>query len=81
MDFLHTINNEYDMYDVFNKLEEGLEVFEKLVSCMNLFPNYDLKRDLEESYLEKENSMVKKFINEVKVRNFIDFIKTSMYGI
>ena len=84
MDFLHTINKEYDMDDVFNKLEEGLEVFEKLVSCMNLFPNYDLKRDLEESYLEKENSMVKKFIksgvsfvknNEVKVRNFIDFIK------
>ena len=84
MDFLHTINKEYDMDDVFNKLEEGLEVFEKLVSCMNLFPNYDLKRDLEESYLEKKNSMVKKFIksgvsfvknNEVKVRNFIDFIK------
>jgi ABC-type Fe3+-citrate transport system substrate-binding protein len=55
-------------------------VFEKLVSCMKLFPNYDLKRDLEELYLEKENSMVKKFMKsvknkEVKVRNFNDFIK------
>ena len=80
MDFLHTINKEYNMDDVFNKLEEGLEAFEKLESCMNLFPNYDLKKDLDESYVDKENAIMKKFIkigikfvrnNGEKVKNFI----------
>ena len=62
MDFLHTINKEYNMDDVFSKLEEGLEAFEKLESCMNLFPNYDLEKDLEEPYVDKENAIMKKFI-------------------
>ena len=51
---------------------------------MNLFPNYDLKEDLEESYVEKENAIVKKFIktgisfvkkNSVNVKNFISYMK------
>ena len=86
MDFLHTINKEYDMDDVFNKLEQGLEAFEKLASCMNIFPNYDLNKDLEESYIEKENAVMIKFIktgfkflkkNDLEVKNFIAYIKSN----
>ena len=81
MDFLHTINKELNMDDILSKLEEGLDAFE---SCMSLFPNYDLKEDLEESYVKKENAMVKIFIktcisfvkkNSVNVKNFISYMK------
>ena len=86
MDLLHTINKEYNMDDVFSKLEEGLEAFEKLESCMNLFPNYDLEKDLEEPYVDKENAIMKKFIktgikfvinNCEKVKEFIAYIQSN----
>ena len=74
------------MDEVFSKLEEGLEAFEKLEYCMNLFPNYDLKKDLKESYVEKENAIVKKFIktgilfvkkDSEEVKNCIAYMKNN----
>ena len=49
MDFLHSINHEFNREEVFVKLEEGLEAFGKLLSCMKQFPNYNLIKDLDEA--------------------------------
>ena len=84
MDFLRIINHEFNMDEVFTKLEEGLEAFGKLLSCMNQFPNYDLINDLDESYTLEENDIMKEFVKFgfkfVKkrykgVKKFILFVK------
>ena len=42
-------NNTWERVD-YVKLEEGLEAFGKLLSCMKQFPNYNLSKDLDEAY-------------------------------
>ena len=60
--YIININKDYDMEEVFDKLEIGLETFEKLVICTFRLPNYNLNEDLEKIYHEKENVIVKDFI-------------------
>ena len=47
MDFLHIVNSEFNIDEVFVKLEEGFEASGKLLSCMKQFPNYNLSKDLD----------------------------------
>ena len=56
------INNEFNMEDVFDKLEIGLEAFEKLVAFCRKVPKYSLAGDLEEMYKGEANLIVKDFI-------------------
>ena len=60
--YIININKDYDMEEVFDKLEIGLEAFEKLIICTFRLPNYNLNEDLEKIYHEKENVIVKDFI-------------------
>ena len=66
------------------KLEEGLEAFGKLLSCMKQFPNYNLSKDLDEAYIFEENAIMKEFIKfgvkfvkkrDAGVKKFLSFIK------
>ena len=84
MDFLHSINNEFNREEVFVKLEEGLEAFGKLLSCMKQFPNYNFIKDLDEAYTLEENVIMKEFFKfgvkfvkkrEVGVKKFLSFVK------
>ena len=68
MDFLRIINHDFNMDEVFAKLEEGLEAFGKLQSYMKQFPNYNLINDLDESYTLEENAIMKEFVKFVKKR-------------
>jgi hypothetical protein len=47
------------MEDVFDKLEIGLEAFEKLVALNSKLPKYNLAYDLDEMYEEERNLIVK----------------------
>jgi hypothetical protein len=49
--FLHIVNSEFNIYEVFVKLE----ALGNLLSYMKQFPNYNLHEDLVESYNLKEN--------------------------
>ena len=59
--FLLSLNIEYDMDEVFNQIDVGLEAFEKLVACMKEFPKYNLNKDLDQSY-PKDSNIFKEFI-------------------
>ena len=59
--FLLSLNMEYDMDEVFNRIDVGLEAFEKLVACMREFPKYKLNKDLDQSY-PKDSVIFKEFI-------------------
>ena len=50
------------MEDVFDKLETGLEAFEKLVALSSKLPKYNLADDLDEMYEGEGNQLVKDFI-------------------
>ena len=69
------------MEEVFDKLEIGLEAFEKLVICSLNLPKYNLKKDLETIYHQKENAIVKDFIewgvNFVKTHQSVDLSQVS----
>ena len=60
--YIINLNADYDMEEVFDKLEIGLEAFEKLIICTFRLPKYNLKEDLDKIYHEKENVIVKDFI-------------------
>ena len=59
--FLLSLNMESDMNELFNKIDVGLEAFEKLVACMREFPNYKLNKDLDQMY-PKDSAISKAFI-------------------
>ena len=59
--FLLSLNMEYDMDEVFNRMDVGLEAFEKLVACMREFPKYNLSKDLDKMY-PKDSAVFKDFI-------------------
>ena len=61
------------MGEVFDRIDMGLEAFEKLVKCMKEFPNYDLSKDVEEMY-PKENRVYKDFI-----KCGVDFVRLYSY--
>lgn len=83
MDFLHIVNSEFNIDEVFVKLKEGFEAFGKLLSCMKQFPNYNLLEDLEESYTLEENIVMREFIKfgvfvkkrVERVDKFLAFVK------
>ena len=56
------INNEFNMEDVFDRLDIGFEAFEKLVAFRSKHSKYNLVKDLEGMYEGKENFIVKDFI-------------------
>ena len=56
------INNEFDMEDVFDRLDSGFEAFEKLVTFCSKQPKYSLVKDLDRMYFGEENFIVKDFI-------------------
>ena len=58
------MNTGFNMEDVFDRIDSGLEAFEKLVDFMKNFPNYDLNKDLELMY-PKESGVFKDFIKLV----------------
>lgn len=60
--YILNIKNEFDMEDVFDKLETGLEAFEKIVALSSKLPKYNLPYDLDETYEEEGNQIVKEFI-------------------
>ena len=60
--FLIDLNAEFDMEDAFSKIESGLQAFETLVACTKQFPNYNLNKDTEEMYVDKEFTIYKDFI-------------------
>ena len=60
--FLIDRNTEFDMEDAFSKIESGLQAFETLVACTKQFPNYNLNKDTEEMYVDKEFTIYKDFI-------------------
>ena len=62
IDLLHIVYSEFNIDEVFVKLEEGFEAFGNLLSYMKQFPNYNLHKDLEESYNSEENVITKEFI-------------------
>ena len=68
--FLISINAEFDMEDAFNKIELGLQAFEKLVACTKQFQNYDINKNAEEMYVDKQDFIYKDFI-----KCGVDFIK------
>ena len=55
-------NNEFNMEDVFDRLDIGFEAFEKLVAFRSKHSKYNLVKDLEGMYEGKENFIVKDFI-------------------
>ena len=55
------MNTGFNMEDVFDRIDSGLEAFEKLVDFMKNFPNYDLNKDVELMH-PKENGVFKDFI-------------------
>ena len=83
--YLLSLNEEFNMGEVdYVKLEEGLEAFGKLLSCMKQFPNYNLSKDLDEAYIFEENAIMKEFIKfgvkfvkkrDAGVKKFRSFIK------
>ena len=68
--FLIDLNAEFDMEGAFNQIELGVQAFEKLVACTKQFPNYDLNKNTEEMYVDKENFIYRDFI-----KCGVDFIK------
>ena len=59
--FLLSLNMEYNMDEVFNRIDVGLEAFEKLVACMREFPKYNLSKDIDKMY-PKDSAVFKDFI-------------------
>ena len=56
------LNDKFDMEEVFENLEVGLFAFQKRVRFCSEFPKYSLTEDLERMYVEKDNIIVKDFI-------------------
>ena len=48
--FVLSMNTEFNMEDVFDRIDLGLEAFEKLVDFMKNFPKYNLNKDVELMY-------------------------------
>ena len=60
--FVSNLNNEYNVEEVYDALEAGLEAFEKLITCTHKFPKFDLDEDLDAVYRKEEHTIVKDFI-------------------
>ena len=83
--YLLSLNDEFGMEDAaYVKLEEGLEVFGKIVSCMKQFPHYKLGEDLDKAYIFEGNAIMKEFIkfgvefvkkHDTDVKKFLSFIQ------
>ena len=56
------LNDKFDMEEVFENLEVGLFAFQKRVRFCSEFPKYSLTEDLKRMYVEKDNIIVKDFI-------------------
>ena len=60
--YVLNLNSEFNLDEIFDQLETGLDAFEKLIKFIPRFPNYNLDDFLEEGYSEEYNSHVKDFI-------------------
>ena len=60
--YIININSEYNLDEMYDNLEIGLEAFRKLRNLISRFPQYDLNDNLEKLYSEKENVHVKDFV-------------------
>lgn len=60
--FLMDLNKEYNLEDIFDKLEIGWEAFEDLVNFIHRFKTYNLKEDLQTLYTDKDNIHMKDFL-------------------
>jgi hypothetical protein len=56
------LNKEYNVEEVYDAIEAGLEAFEKLISCTCKFPKFDLDEDLNAVYRREDHAIVKDFI-------------------
>ena len=56
------LNNEFDMEDVFNKMDAAVAAIDTLLAFKKRFPNYDLNMDLDQMYEATKDAIFKDFI-------------------
>ena len=56
------LNNEFDMEDVFNKMDAAVAAIDTLLAFKERFPNYDLNMDLDQMYEATKDDIFKDFI-------------------
>jgi hypothetical protein len=69
--YRHGLNEEFNLGD--DKIDVGLEAFEKLVECLKQFPKYDLNKHLEIMYT-KDITVFKYYI-----KFGVNFVETYPY--
>ena len=60
--FVIHLNTEFDVEEIYDKLEDGLAALEKLVTCTQRFGKFILEEDLDAVYSREKDAIYKEFI-------------------